>query len=67
MIDQKPDVTSTDYLAGHKDGYRAGKSQERKNLQDIMTRLAHEVKQGKHQKSALGILKEAWRRVGGDR
>lgn len=63
MSDEKPDVTSTDYRAGLAEGVRRGRADAKRQVQDRLSRLAWEVRKGRHQKSALGILREAWRRI----
>lgn len=64
MIDDgKPDVTSRDYLAGLERGRGEGRATALRQAKDKLARLAVEVKKGRHQKSGLNLLREAWRRM----
>lgn len=65
MKTPKPDTTSPDYRAGYEAGRFSAKTDTMRQVQDVLSRLAHEVKQGQHQKSGLNLLREAWRRIRG--
>jgi len=61
--DDKPDVTSADYLAGVKAGRLEGQAKARREVMDKLARFAAEVKAGRHRLNALQALRVAWRRI----